>query len=208
VKEFSIQNKELEHFTFSHGSDKGAYLVDKRIEVINLSDKQVLATFELEEDKFVRSIAISPDATIVIVLEVRECFIWEVKTGNCQVISADELLTNGFMFFQSAVDFAGSLIIAGDVSGSGLVIDYITKDKKLTFKNTGPITAVAVDRASDMALVGSMDGSLRVWSLTRQFCLATFHGEGPITACSITSNNRILCGTMSGHVYLLELVSG
>ena len=207
VKEFFVSNKELEHFAFSEGSDMCAYLADTGIEVLNLSDKQIVATFKLEEDKVVRSIAISPDATVVIVSEMWECFIWEVKTGNYQVMSAEELLTNKFMFFQSAVDFAGSLIIAGDVSGNGLVIDYITRDKILTLKNNHPISAVAVNRASDMALTGSMDGSLQVWSLTTQDCLTTFHTEGPITACSITSNNRILCGTMTGHVYLLEPVS-
>jgi WD40 repeat protein len=204
MKEFLVSDKELEHFAFSEGSDMCAYLLDTRIEVMNLSDKQIVATFDLEEDKFVRSIAINPDATVVIVLEMLECFIWEVKTGNYQVMSAEELLTSKFMFFQSAVDFAGSLIIAGDVSGNGLVIDYITRDKILTVKNSHPISAVAVNRASDMAVTGSMDGSLRVWSLTNQHCVATFHAEGPITACSITSNNRILCGTITGHVYLLE----
>jgi WD40 repeat protein len=207
VREFFVSDKKLEHFAFSEGSDMCAYLVDTRIEVMNLSDKQIVATFKLEEDKFVRSIAISPDATIVIVLEMLECFIWEVKTGNYKVMSAEELLTSKLTFFQSAVDFAGSLIIAGDVSGNGLVIDYITRDKILTVKNNHSISAVAVNRASDMALTGSMDGSLQVWSLTTQDCVATFHAEGPITACSITSNGRIVCGTMTGHVYLLESMS-
>ena len=70
----------------------------------------------------------------------------------------------------------------------------------------GSVRGVVVSADGSRAVSGGYDGTVRVWNLVQGAELTIFSSENEITDLAVTpSGTRLIAGTSTGPVHLLEL---
>jgi len=91
------------------------------------------------------------------------------------------------------------------MDGNALVYDFRMMEIVFSIKTENRISAVKINKEAGIAVLGTMHGCLEIWCLKNNNRLTTFDTDGIVTVCSILPDNRILCGTITGEVYLLKI---
>jgi WD40 repeat protein len=129
--------------------------------------------------------------------------VWDLETGTTV-----HTLTGHGQVTSVAISADGRRAITGSYNGAVQLWDLETGTAVHTLTgHSGWVSAVAVSADGRRAITGGgRDGTVRVWDVPHGVELASFASDSGITVLAVTPlGTRVIAGTASGPVHLLEL---
>lgn len=198
-----LECKELEAFAYAEDADACVFACKDRVGVMEVATGHRRAEELIPDEEIFRAVGINRDASRAAAVEVRQIRFWD-QAGGWRTLHAG----SNEPLLSAAVDADCRLALVAPSTKEALVIDLLSGKVIRTLAGGEFVYGVAIDSSCGLSVTGSSRGLVQVWDVSDGHRVASFDAEAAISACAILPPRRILCGTLTGKVFLLELRSG